>query len=155
MHTHRLIPLEISRDPDWPAIKRVTESTFEAINALADDLAAFGIDVQISADSYDDGTSSVFLVIEYDTEELKVMKGHRAGRRAKLIPYDSPLIDLTVAQAADWLDSHTVAEGMDAFGGVSRAVYYRRKKHLNQLRDKWSDQSIRWVSWQKDALLPD
>ena len=155
MTTGRYIPLEISNDPDVPAIKKVSEDTIKEINALADDLAAFGIEVQLRGSTCGHRASSVGLVIKYDTEELKVMKGHRAGRRAKLIPYDSPLIDLTVAQAADWLDSHTVAEGMDALGGVSRAVYYRRKKYLNQLRDKWSDQSIRWVSWQKDALLPD
>lgn len=106
------------------------------LNDLSDLLSGFGINFEIETLMKEDGKGEImYALFTYDDLEVKERRTRNAGRRSKTPSFDSPLRSLDAAHALEWLDSHTVEEGMEALGGVSRAVYYRRKKSLKQIRD--------------------
>lgn len=108
----------------------------EELNDLSDLLSGFGINFEIETLTEEDGKGEImYALFTYDDLEVEERRTRNAGRRSKTPSFDSPLRPLDAAHALEWLDSHTVEEGMEALGGVSRAVYYRRKKSLKQIRD--------------------
>lgn len=105
-----------------------------ALDDLKELLCGLGIDLEIRSTESDTGQSPyVSLNFKYDQEDLRARRTRNAGRPRKEPGDDSPLDGLDAAAAIEWLDAHTVAEGMDALGGVSRSVYYRRKRSLRRM----------------------
>ena len=117
----------------------------EELNDLSDLLSGFGINFEIETLTEEDGKGEImYALFTYDDLEVEERRTRNAGRRSKTPSIDSPLRSLDAAHALEWLDSHTVEEGMEALGGVSRAVYYRRKKSLKQIRDDDSTETL-WM----------
>lgn len=118
-----------------PRMMTSQDSDLDDLKELLSDL---GIDLDVREVLSDDGkeVNGIHATFKYDTNELKVKRTRNAGRHRKTPDYNSPLDNLDAADALDWIESHTVEEGMKALGGVSRAVYYRRKKSLKQIRDE-------------------
>lgn len=115
------------------------------LNDLADLLSGFGINFEIETLTKEDGKGEImYALFTYDYLEVEEKRTRNAGRRSKTPSIDSPLRSLDAAHALEWLDSHTIEEGMEALGGVSRAVYYRRKKSLKQIRDD-DPTDIYWI----------
>lgn len=115
------------------------------LNDLIDLLSGFGVNFKIETIEAKDGKGEIMQALfVYDDLEVEKKRTRNAGRRSKTPSFDSPLRSLDAAHALEWLDSHTVEEGMEELGGVSRAVYYRRKKSLKQIRDD-NPTDIHWM----------
>lgn len=99
------------------------------IDALAEDLKEVGIEVSECVEEKD-GVSLAQIKFRYAPTELKQLRTRHAGRRRSTeIPEGSPLENLTCEEAFAWLQGHSEADCTKALG-VSRAVFYRRKKEM-------------------------
>ena len=106
-----------------------TVSGAEALDMFAKVLEAYGMEVTKESVYRGNATISIRHPTPLNAESLRNRGG---GRRMKDVSYRSPLYMLDDAQTLEWLESHTVAEGMEALG-CSRRTYYRR---LESLRGK-------------------
>ena len=118
---------------------RMMRSQERALGDLGDLLSGLGIDLEVGTVESNTGSDPfVSLDFKYDAEGLRTMRTRNAGRHRKEPGSGSPLDGLDAAAALEWLDAHTVAEGMEALGGVSRTVYYRRKRSLKRMDESKS-----------------
>jgi hypothetical protein len=118
------------------------DEVLKDIERFNNDCAKLGIkasltifDNELLFANLDDTKIRGYLYVSWRPGKAEVLATRCAGRRPIELPDGSPLATMTVSEACDWLDVHTVKDGMDAFG-VSRSVYFRRKKSLNQKRDE-------------------
>lgn len=83
-------------------------------------LNAYGI--EFSYETSDDSPSATIKLRHLDPAQAARTVHRNAGRK-KL---------LTNTVSLDWLESHTVEEGMEALGNVSRRTYFRRLADLRK-----------------------
>ena len=95
------------------------KSGMEALEYMADVLRAYGLEVEVTR-SKAGGTASLSIAHPepYEAETLRNRGGGRPKERR------------TYGVSLEWLESHSVEEGMEALGGVSRRTYYRRLKEM-------------------------
>lgn len=96
-----------------------------------------GIAVDVSFKT--SGSGRVVMSFDWEEERLKTLKTRNAGRRLIQSGWDSPLCEMTLAEALEWLSEHGEREGRDALGGVSRATFYRRRAQLALLAEQCPD----------------
>ena len=97
------------------------ETGAAALEVLAETLRAYGMAVEVSATS----NSAKIRICHPEAHEAKRLRNRGGGRPRKSHDYKGVTLD--------WLESHSVDEGMHALGDVSRRTYYRR---LEELRAK-------------------
>lgn len=93
-------------------------------------LRALGLDVY-REDTASGATTTI--VVRYPEADDALRATKRGGRRSSLVlPEDSPIRpEMSATSAWIWLNGHTQAEGMAAFGeSCSQSTYSRRKKAL-------------------------
>lgn len=129
MRDHKIIWLD----------QRMMKHQEEALADLKELLCGLGIDLEIRTSESDTGQAPyVSLNFKYDPEELRARRTRNAGRPRKEPGNGSPLDGLDAGAALEWLDAHTVAEGMEALGDISRSAYYRRKRSLRRMDESKS-----------------
>lgn len=96
------------------------ESGVEALEALAYVLRAYGMDVDIEQTSKASANIKIRHPERWEAESVRVRN-----------PYGRPRKQKVSTVSLEWLDSHTVEEGMEALG-VSRRTYYRRLKEMRE-----------------------
>lgn len=95
----------------------------EALETFAQVLRAYGMDV--STEYTTSGKQAKLTVRHPEAHEAESVRSRNpSGRPRKPRDYGVSL---------EWLCAHSVEEGMNALGGVSRRTYYRR---LAELREK-------------------
>jgi hypothetical protein len=97
------------------------KSGIEALEYMADVLRAYGLEVEVTR-SKAGGTVSLSIAHPepYEAETLRNRGGGRPKERR------------TYGVSLDWLESHTVEEGMEALGVKSRSTYYRRLREIRE-----------------------
>jgi hypothetical protein len=95
----------------------------EALEAFADVLRAYGMDVSTE---YTTSGKQAKLTVRHP----EAFKAESARNRN---PSGRPRKPRVYGVTLEWLCTHSVEEGMQALGGVSRRTYYRR---LAELREK-------------------
>ena len=107
----------------------MSKSGAEALDMFTKALEAYGMEVSTESLSRGNVKISIRHPEHWEAERLRNRGG---GRRMKDVSSKSPLYMLDDAQTLEWLESHTVTEGMEALG-CSKRTYYRR---LETLRGK-------------------
>ena len=108
----------------------ITAQGAEALETFAAVLEAYGLDV--SAEYTTSGKRAKISIRHPEAHQAKRLRSRGGGRRAKAKPSDSPVHGMDSAETLEWLEGHSVAEGMKALG-CSKRTYYRR---LEALRSK-------------------
>ena len=92
-----------------------TASGAEALQMFAEVLRAYGLDVSAN---YSSSGKRASVSIRHPEAHQAIRLRKRGGRKPE--PKDYKGVTL------DWLESHSIEEGMHALGDVSRRTYYRR-----------------------------
>ena len=101
------------------------------LEMLCETLQALGL----AADVSEDAEGGQRLVVAFPEPHVAHRAMHRGGGRpkaAKAYIVDDAGFVMSDREALAWLESHSVEDGMERMGGVSRRTYYRK---LAQLRD--------------------
>lgn len=92
-------------------------------------LEAYGCDVETLRD--EKGGLTRLLIKSPGVLEARRLRNRGGGRPPKHRPEGSPLGNMTGRRELEWLESHTVAEGVAALG-VTERTYYRRLATLRK-----------------------
>lgn len=95
----------------------------EALETFAQVLSAYGMEVTTSYTA--SGKQAKLTVKHPEKQKADALRNRNPyGRPKKERDYNGVTLE--------WLESHSVAEGMEALGNVSRRTYYRRLEELRQ-----------------------
>lgn len=91
----------------------------DALDELVKVLKAYGLEVETDTK----GSRVKIRICHPEADQAERLRNRGGGRPKKRRVYDVSL---------EWLESHSVEEGMEALGGVSRRTYYRRLEEMRQ-----------------------
>lgn len=100
----------------------LTASGAEALEEFAEVLKAYGMVVE--SEYTPSGKRAKIKIWHPEANEAKKLRNRGGGRHRKNHDYNG----LTL----EWFESHSIEEGMQALGNVSRRTYYRR---INELKN--------------------
>lgn len=102
------------------------------LRTLCETLEALGMAVRLDESDSEAPRLSIDFPDPYEAEKLRNRGGGRPKAEAFTLRDAATGLPLTSRETLEWLEGHTVDQGREAMGGVSRRTYYRRLSELRR-----------------------